>query len=689
MRAFLLASLAFWISPAFSQNADAPAAPVKLPLSLDDLFSESAGAADVAVSPSGRYLAIVARRVTDDLLVLVDLDTGERKPLTRIGRDDAGPLLKFRIHQVFWKTDDRLLFRVETAPKDGVSYQQLTRSAIARLGQRLFGINRDGKSLVRMLDGNTHSATRLALNLGIIRSMLPRDPNHILLLVEGGSGRSLFKVDVNTGEGELAEPARQSIIDWWLDLDGKAIARVESSRGTIRFYRREIGEKWKKFYSVRLRDVAEQEEYEPLGPSDEPGKYYVLARPDAAQRYAVYLYDLESENFGEPVVQNPNFDLFTARISRDGKRVMQHCYLAHVRVCEFTDTKVDAHLKGLRKFFAQSANVYVIDSSDNNDTLVLFVEGPNDPPAYYYYRVGTKKIDVIGPTSEIVASRAMPSATVVEWQSSDGRKLSGYLTRPPGAELANQLPLIVFPHGGPELRDHLTFHRWPQYWAARGYAVFQPNFRGSSGFGRDFAESGYHEWGRKMQDDVTEGLKTLVDKGIADPKRTCIVGASYGGYAALVGAAFTPDLYRCAVSIAGASDLGNFLTWHEENFGVDSDSHVYWLKAIGDPAKDAERLKEVSPLLHADRIKIPVLLVHGENDWTVPISQSIEMKKALEKLGRKTELVELEGEGHSYWSRDNERRMLASVDAFLWDSIGPGFGIQSAPRRFIKVDKKK
>jgi dienelactone hydrolase len=687
MRAVLVAILGFSLSPAFPQGAAPPATPARLSLSLNDLYAEE-GVGDAAVSPGGRYLAIVAHRPTDDIVVVVDLNTGERKAVTRMARFDVDPLLKVRIHEVVWKSDTRLLFQVQSVPRECVSYEQLNRGAVSRLGQRLYAIDRDGKSLVGMLEGNSHSATRLARDRGNVRSLLYKDPDHILMMIDGMSGRSLFKVDVNTGKGEIAEPARQATIGWWLDLDGIPIVRVEASRGTMRYLRREAGDKWKLFYSVRLREFDEQEEFTPIGTSDRIGMHYVLARPEGAQRYGVYLFDLEKESFGEPLAQSPEYDVFTARVSRDGKSLHQFCYVAHVRVCEFTDPKVQAHMKGVRKFFQDSANVYVVDGDEAQNTLVLYVEGPSDPPAWYYYRVDSKRIEVIGPGNEILATRALPTASIVEWQSSDGRRLTGYLTRPPGTMQEKKLATIVMPHGGPESRDHLKFDRWVQWLAARGYAVFQPNFRGSSGFSRDFAESGYGEWGRKMQDDITFGMKALVDQGIADPKRSCIVGASYGGYAALSGATLTPELFNCAVSIAGISDLTGFIEWRRNAWGSDSEGYKYWLKAIGDPDKDAQRLNDVSPLKLVDKVKAHVLLIHGRDDYVVPFEQSVAMKAALDNSGHPTELVELRGEGHSGWSRDNERKMLTAVDAFLWDNIGPGFGPQAAPQRF-NVEKKR
>src|SRR4029077_2261187 len=166
-----------------------------------------------------------------------------------------------------------------------------------------------------------------------------------------------------------------------------------------------------------------------------------------------------------------------------------------------------------------------------------------------------KNIEIIGVAQKALVDVARPRSTVISYLARDGKELSGYLTAPAGSDPQGKLPLVLLPHGGPEARDSLEFNPWVQFLVARGYAVFQPNFRGSDGFGRKFAESGYGEWGRKMQDDLTDAVKALVNLGTVDPARVCIVGASYGGYAALAGAALTPDVYKCAVSISGISDL--------------------------------------------------------------------------------------------------------------------------------------
>jgi dipeptidyl aminopeptidase/acylaminoacyl peptidase len=205
------------------------------------------------------------------------------------------------------------------------------------------------------------------------------------------------------------------------------------------------------------------------------------------------------------------------------------------------------------------------------------------------------------------------------------------------------------PHGGPDARDDMLFDWWSQYLATRGYAVLRPNFRGSSGYGRAFTEAGLHQWGLKMQDDISDGVKKVIADGIADPKRVCIVGASYGGYAALAGATLTPELYACVVSYAGIGSLPDILGYDQAQGRSSIAGGSFNVTRIGDAFKDAARLDATSPVLHADKVRAPVLLMHSERDVTVPIAQSEGMEIALKKAGKRVEFIRLSGEDdHSF-----------------------------------------
>jgi dipeptidyl aminopeptidase/acylaminoacyl peptidase len=673
--------LAFACAAPASAQTTAAAAPLPA-LTIEDLYSES-NIVDVDISPSGKTLAAVVRRDSEDVIISVELATGEKKLVTRINKDAFGDQIDVRIGFVAWKTESRLLFQLQSDANEGLDYSRLSRSNVLKLGNRLYAVDRDGKNPIPMLGEQYNEAMVGAFDTSDVASMLWRDPKHILLRIGGWDGRSLFKVDVDTGRGKVVEPQKASIIDWWLDVDGKAIGRVEYSAGTLRYYRRLEDGKWKKYHSVRRRDMEEQPDFIDIGPSDDPTKFYVLARPPGKDRMGVYLYDLSNESFGDPLIENTRFDVQYARASDDGKRIVYHCYDEHTRICEFGDPKMSAYMRGLRKFFDQSANVYVVDASEDSSIILLSVDGPVDAPAFYYYLVDKQKIEFVGLRQGALGKKKLASASLVNYKARDGVELTGYLTYPPGAKDARKLPLVLMPHGGPQVRDRLEFDPWVQYFAARGYAVFQPNFRGSGGFGQAFEFSGHREWGRKMQDDLGDGVKALVDQGIVDADRVCIVGASYGGYAALAGATLTPTAYKCAVSLAGIADLEEFVRWKKKKFGDDSDVYAHWVRAIGDPEKDQAYIRAVSPAHHVDAIRIPILLIHGVEDESVPISQSEDMQKLLDKSGRKTVLLRLENEGHGGFGENTSKVMLTTIGDFLWKHLGKGHGVSEAPTLYV------
>jgi dipeptidyl aminopeptidase/acylaminoacyl peptidase len=227
------------------------------------------------------------------------------------------------------------------------------------------------------------------------------------------------------------------------------------------------------------------------------------------------------------------------------------------------------------------------------------------------------------------------------------------------------------PHGGPQVYDSVGFDWLAQYVANEGYVVLQPNFRGSGGFGQAFAVAGHGEWGRKMQDDITDGANAMIKMGWVDPERVCIVGWSYGGYAALAGGASTPDLYKCVASVAGVSHLREMLNTERKENGARAAAVTYWQKLIGDPGKDGAAIDAASPALHADRFKAPVLLIHGASDTVVPIRQSVMMNDALKGAGKSVQFIRVAGDDHSLVDNNSRRQVLTALADFLKTYIGP------------------
>ncbi|MDB5450485.1 MAG: prolyl oligopeptidase family protein [Phenylobacterium sp.] len=306
--------------------------------------------------------------------------------------------------------------------------------------------------------------------------------------------------------------------------------------------------------------------------------------------------------------------------------------------------------------------VQLVSWSDDRTKIAVLVDSPTDGSAYAMVDLETRQAVWLGAQYEKLRPADISPVRAIRYKAKDGLDLTGYLTLPGKAEAKN-LPLVVFPHGGPAARDEPGFDWWAQAMASRGYAVLQVNYRGSDGFGGKFLEAGFGEWGRKMQTDLSDGVRYLAGQGIVDPKRVCIVGASYGGYAALAGAALDAGVYRCAASVAGPADMRRFIAWSRGQNGISAQR--YWTHFMGAGALNDPVLAAISPALHADRVDSPVLLIHGKDDTVVPLEQSRFMADALKAAGKPVDFVVLDGADHWLLRGDTRLAMLQAVVAFL------------------------
>jgi dipeptidyl aminopeptidase/acylaminoacyl peptidase len=330
----------------------------------------------------------------------------------------------------------------------------------------------------------------------------------------------------------------------------------------------------------------------------------------------------------------------------------------------FFDPARQARYQAIRKAFPH-LQVQVRSFNRAFDRLIVFTDGGDDAGTYWLLDARTGKATALGSAYPGIGHAEVGPSRWFKYKAQDGLQIEALLTLPPG-RTEKALPLIVLPHGGPlDIEDRLGFDWWAQAFASRGYAVLQPNYRGSGGRGAAFRKAGLGEWGRKMQTDLSDGVAALAIQGIVDPRRVCIVGGSYGGYAALAGVTMQSGVYRCAVSYGGLSDMGLDLARFGDSKSYASAGDRYMRAALGVTWAGDPVVKTISPVYFADKASAPILLIHGKDDTVVPIAQSREMETALRHAGKSVDFKELEGEDHWLSKQKTRTEMLNVSMAFV------------------------
>jgi len=379
----------------------------------------------------------------------------------------------------------------------------------------------------------------------------------------------------------------------------------------------------------------------------------------------VYRYNFATNTLGERVFEAPGADVDGTRLTDDAKGLFAAYYTDNRERVKWFDPFLASVQEGLDKAISGTLGqrgVRISSRSKDNTRMIVRVFGSNEPGRFYFFQAAAGRLSILASQNAALKPADLSISHYVHYTARDGMEIPAYLTLPAG-RAAKGLPLIILPHGGPYgVRDRGDYDADAQFLANRGYVVLQPQYRGSSSYGETFAKSGSGQWGRVMQDDLDDGMDWLVRRGIVDPGRVCIVGSAYGGYAAIWGATRNPERYRCAVSFAGISDLGKQLKFQLASFDNGQERQRWRTKVQGDETFD---LASVSGLQQVGRLKVPMLLVHGDKDQTVPVRQSRAYADALKAAGKAYEYYELKGEGHGFSSEANAQIWYDRLDAFL------------------------
>jgi len=579
------------------------------------------------------------------------------------------------VNWVAWKGDDHVLAGVEA-----FMFGETRRPIGTNLPQRgedysvyrVVSISRDGRDFVQMFEGQLH---RLAWGFGSTQLLddLPNDSGHVLLVASDNLGIGVWRADIATGRVERVSDGTWDTRSYATDGAGYPVMRFDAlaDRSGYRVMRRASGATDWTFVMEARGDLlrSNSPDFFVVGAGPGPNQVYVFARRADQDRGAFYLYDTNSGSYGGLAFASDDADVSSLWVRPGTREVVGGCAFVQRVTCRALDPVMQRHMNAVNAFFQGSATVSLVDMSASASKWLLRVESPTEAAGYFIYDVAQRNMTPLAAIYPSVDLTLLSPTQIVEYQSRDGTSLWAYVTARPGE---GRRAMVVLPHGGPESRDTYGYDAYVQFLAAHGWVVVQPNFRGSLGFGRDFADAGRGQWGLRMQDDVTDAVRHMVDTGVADPGRICIVGASYGGYAALAGVTLTPDLYRCGISIAGVSDLLDVLRSERIESGRRSSVYQYWRRSIGDPGTSGDALIATSPARLASHITAQVLLIHGEEDETVLIRQSELMERALRDVGRPARLVRLEDADHYWdsWSIENRTTLFRETEAFLVQHLG-------------------
>jgi len=464
-----------------------------------------------------------------------------------------------------------------------------------------------------------------------------------------------YLLNIETGELKMLYENKENFDSWYTDNDGVIRIATKTDGVNITYmYRNTEKDNFSELLTTSFRET-----FYP-GSFDSGNKNIYVLSNIGRDKIALVEYDPATKMEIKELYINPDYDLGGIFYDKK-KKVLASVTWAGVKSEDhFFDKEWEEIITGLKKQF-EGYEVGIAGRDNEMKKGIVAVSSDKLRVKYYLYDFATRATTEIANPYPWLNEAEMASMKPVSYSSRDGLTINGYLTLPKGMEAKN-LPVVVNPHGGPWARDVWGFNPEVQFLANRGYAVFQMNFRGSTGYGRKFWEISFKEWGKKMQDDITDGVEYLKKEGIADPGRIAIYGASYGGYATLAGVTFTPDLYACAVDYVGVANLFTFMKTIPPYWKPYLDQ---FYEMVGDPKKDSLLFAEASPVFHADKIKTPLFIAQGANDPRVNKAESDQMVEALKARGIAVEYRVKDDEGHGFRNQNNRYDFYGAMEKFL------------------------
>tara|TARA_B100000953_G_scaffold295771_1_gene287437 strand:+ start:9 stop:1886 length:1878 start_codon:yes stop_codon:yes gene_type:complete len=583
------------------------------------------------ISPNGNRIAYMKPWKTRMNVYVMDIKTNDETRLT--SSEERG------IYGFAWLTDERIGYIKDDGGDENMHF---------------YAINIDGTNELDLTPFENVQAR--------IIDDLEDDPNHIIIGLNKRNPQihDPYRANVNNGTMEMIAENPGNISGWMTDHDGKLRVAVTSDGvNTSVLYRDSESEN---FNAILTTDF--KVSVSPLFFTFDNKNLYVASNR-GRDKSAIFEFNIDNAEEGKLIFEHDKVDVGGLMYSKKRKILTGVNYTVAKGETVFFDDwregiqqKLESQLPGYE--------VGITSFSKDETKAIIITYSDRSRGTYYHYDVEKNKLTDLGKISPWLNENHMAEMIPIKYKSRDGLTIHGYLTLPVGIDGKN-LPVVVNPHGGPWARDTWGYRSEIQFLANRGFAVFQMNFRGSTGYGREFWEISFKEWGKSMQDDITDGVNWLIDEGIADPDRIAIYGASYGGYATLAGLTFSPDLYACGVDYVGVSSLFTFMETIPPYWELYR-SMLY--EMVGHPEKDKELLASSSPLLHVDKIKVPLFIAQGANDPRVKKSESDQIVEALKARGIDVPYMVKENEGHGFYNQENNFDFYREMEKFLKKHIG-------------------
>ena len=602
----------------------------KLPnIPLEDFF-RNPEKSSFQLSPNGEFISYMKpwengnRRMN---VYVKPINSDEEIRLTKAS--------KRSLYGYFWLNDNRIAYIQDKGGDENI---------------HIYAVNIDGSNDIDLTPFDNIQAR--------ITDDLEEDEDFMLVEINKRNPQvhDVYRLNVNTGDLELIAENPGNISGWMTDNDGKLrIAMTSDGVNSSLLYRKNEKDDFKEVLTTNFK-----ESVSPLFFTFDNKELYVSSNRHR-DKSSIYKFDLEEGTETDLIFEHPEVDVYGLMKSKKRRIITGVSFYTDKQNYKFYDAwRRDLQLSLEDKIPGVEVRVSSLSKDETKSIVVAFSDRTRG--TYYYYDIKEDKLTKLADLSPWLNPDEMSEMKSVKYETRDGLIIHGYLTLPVNYKEGDKLPVVVNPHGGPWVRDYWGFNSEIQYLANKGYAVFQMNYRGSTGYGRNFWEKSFKQWGKTMQDDITDGVNWLIDEGIADPDRIAIYGASYGGYATLAGLTFTPDLYACGVDYVGVSSLFTFMESMPPYWELYRDM-MY--EMVGHPENDKELLASASPLLHIDKIKAPLFIAQGANDPRVKKSESDQIVDALQKKGIDVPYMVKNDEGHGFYNEENQFDFYRAMGDFL------------------------